>query len=134
MKRIMVLLAIIILASVLPVSAATVDPVWYDIDFSQEDWLASNTHNLIWGGSNMYVGHVDMGRTKNYDKTNSWKAYEALYAPAAAPWHTDVTMVVTSSDAQVRLVNVNDPTKYFLAQLIFPLYSDIAGRDRKSVV
>lgn len=119
MKRIMVLLIVIFITNVLPVSAVTVDPAWYDIDFSQESWLASNTHNLTWGGSNMYVGHVDMGRAKKYDKTASWAAW-------TDDWHSNVTMVVTSSDAQVRLVNVNDPTKYFLAQLIFPLNSDDA--------
>jgi len=112
-----------LLVTLSALGAAMVDPAWYAIDFSQEEWLASNTHNLTWGGSDMYVGRLDMERAKNYDKTQTWKAW----TNAGGTWNQNLTMVVTSSHEQVRLVNVNDPTKYFPCYITFPYSSVVPG-------
>lgn len=115
------LLLMLLLAT--PLAADLVDPAWYDIDFSQSDWLASNTHDIEWGGSDMYIGHVDMGQTKKYNKTTSWEAWVA----AGNEWNSNVTMLITSSHPETRLVNVNDPTKYFTAYVTFPFSSANTG-------
>lgn len=122
MRRLLTIV-ILTLISLTALWAAQVDPAWYDIDFTQSDWLASNTHNLTWGGSQMYIGRVDMERTKNYDKTQSWRAWVA----AGNGWNQNVTMLITSSHAQTRLVNVNDPTKYFPINISFPFSSANTG-------
>lgn len=124
------ILFVICMITIFSLGAATVDPAWYDIDFSQEEWLASNTHNLSWGGSDMYVGRVDMQRTKNYDKTTTWKAWVA----AGGTWNQNVTMLITSSHEQTRLVNVNDPTKYFPCYITFPFSSANTGASGTYVI
>ena len=72
MKRHRVIVLSLVLLSLLhPVLFAVADPAWYDIEFTQGSWLASNTHNIPWGGENLYVGHVDANKTMNdpnYDK------------------------------------------------------------------
>lgn len=95
-----------------PLVADPADPDWYDIDITQDSWLASNTHDLVWGGENLYVGHIDM-EPKHHQKPDFWDP--------------EITLVFTSSHEQTRLVNTNDPDKYFPCYLTFPIYGDTTG-------
>jgi len=75
-----------------------VDPSWYDIVFTQDTWLASNTHNIPWGGEDLYVGHVDANR---------------LAAWNTPDYDQNLTLHITSPTAELKLQHITDSTKYF---------------------
>ena len=107
MKRHRVIVLSLVLLSLLhPVFSAVANPSWYDIDFSQDSWLASNTHNIPWGGENLYVGHVDANRSKA--------------SKNAADYDQNLTLHITSPTAELRLQHITDPTKYFPIYLRLP--------------
>lgn len=103
-----------------PLAAAPVDPAWYDISISQESGLADNEWDIDWNGSELYLGHIDLSPNTPLNKIPSWRTSPQI-------WHKDVTMIVTSSHPEVRLTNVNDPTKFFDIQIRFPFQSDEPG-------
>ncbi len=101
-----IVLSLVLLSLLFPAFSAVVDPRWYDIDFSQDSWLASNTHNIVWGGEDLYVGRVDANRTKLSSK--------------AVGYDPNLTLNIVSSSADLKLQHVSDPTKSF------PIYLRLA--------
>ena len=111
MKRHRVIVLSLVLLSLLHLLSSTpVDPSWYDIEFTQGSWLASNTHNIPWGGEDLYVGHVDINRDS---KTSRRKPYDP-----------NLTLHITSPTTELRLQHVTDPTKYFPIYLRMPFSGD----------
>ncbi len=96
---------------VLPLEAV-IRTNWYDITISQEEWLASNTHNLSWGGANLYIGNIGLLRKANSNVTN--------YEPNL------VIRYITPNNT-VQLTNVGDPTKVFPCYLTQQLNGNTSG-------
>jgi hypothetical protein len=101
-----IVLSLVLLSLLFPAFSAPVDPKWYDIVFTQGSWLASNTHNIPWGGEDLYVGHVDANRTRASSK--------------AADYDPNLTLHITSPTAELKLQHISDPTKSFPIYLRLP--------------
>ena len=88
MKRMMVLCVILF---VLPafLTGAPVDPAWYDNPSPRKQGSRTMMEHRV-GGSELYMGHMDLAPNTPLNKIASWRSSPQV-------WHKDVTMIVTSS-------------------------------------
>jgi hypothetical protein len=98
-KKVITLLILLTVTTLL--IAVPADPDAYTITITQGVWLADNNwdfnNNNI---SDLYIGHVGIGTDLNNPKHRK-----------------SMTVLFTSADNQGKLINVNDPTKYFDTQI-----------------
>ena len=100
-KLIFITIMVLFLSSTLLV--ATVDPAWYNINFTFDDWLTQGDTDLADAPlTNMYLGHFDINRASGYQNTSSWKNSDKIWGPE----ESNLTFVLTTTSPRARLEHI----------------------------